>query len=128
MFTRYADDITISGDGSFTRRELDTVYRILKEEGFKPNFAKERTSRRGASQMVTGLVVNEKVAVCRRDRKRIRAIFYQARNFPKDFVARISELQGYVSWLKQIDSTRPEIGNYFDIINQLKCFGNSADT
>lgn len=80
-YTRYADDLTFSGD------DLEAVHgvrslaqRIVAEERFAVNPAKTRIARRAARQIVTGLVVNERVATPRELRRRLRAILHNARN------------------------------------------------
>ncbi len=65
-YTRYADDLTFSGDRPLVRL-LPTIARIAAEEGFAVNHRKTRVMRRGVSQRVTGLVVNKRVNVSRRD-------------------------------------------------------------
>ena len=79
-YTRYADDIAFSGD----RRPEGLVYaakRIIKEEGFVLAKHKTHIVRRGQSQRVTGLVVNNKVNVPRHYYRRIRAIIHNCQRF-----------------------------------------------
>ncbi|PZM77483.1 MAG: RNA-directed DNA polymerase [Candidatus Melainabacteria bacterium] len=118
-YSRYADDITISGNGHVSKREEDKIFEILRSEGFEPNLAKFRVARRGSSQMVTGLTVNSKVAVPRSYRKRIRAIFYQASIYPEKFQYRLDELNGYISFLRQVDPQSTTLGKYQDIAKRL---------
>lgn len=55
VFTRYADDITISGDdGVPSKDELDE---ILRKRGFQLNDAKFKIQKKGQKQYVTGLTV-----------------------------------------------------------------------
>lgn len=65
-YTRYADDLTFSGghnvfeaSGEF-RNKLDL---IIRAEGFRQNEKKVRLQRFTERQMVTGLVVNDRVNV-----------------------------------------------------------------
>jgi RNA-directed DNA polymerase len=78
-YTRYADDLTFSGDDP---ERLGTllwaVRRIVAAEGFRENRAKTRVMRRGRRQEVTGLVVNDRVGIPRRERRRLRAILHNA--------------------------------------------------
>ncbi len=81
-YTRYADDITFSGDGAFERslkRFVPLLRRIVEEEGFVLNRRKLHFARRGARQKVTGLVVNERPSVPRSYRRELRAILHNAR-------------------------------------------------
>jgi RNA-directed DNA polymerase len=79
VYTRYADDLTFSGDD---RRKvgllLSSVRSILTHEGFVEHAAKTHVMGRGRAQEVTGLVVNEKVALDRDDRRNLRALLYNA--------------------------------------------------
>jgi RNA-directed DNA polymerase len=69
-YTRYADDLTFSGDGDLARRakRLAHVAAVVAgEEGFALNFRKTRVMRRGRRQTVTGVVVNARPNVPRAD-------------------------------------------------------------
>ncbi len=70
-FTRYADDITFSGEfhpGQVVR----FARRVLKEEGFELNEAKTRLVERHQRQEVTGVVVNEHMQAPRSSRRALR--------------------------------------------------------
>lgn len=70
-YTRYADDITISG--AFQVRELlPQVLSAVKECGLLVNYEKIAVLGRHELQSVTGVAVNEKLQVPRRDRRRLR--------------------------------------------------------
>jgi len=80
-YTRYADDLTFSGDERFKRgmkRFLVMARRIISEEGFTLNDRKARFARSGHQQRVTGVVVNEKVNCARDEYDRLKAILYNA--------------------------------------------------
>lgn len=75
-YTRYADDLTFSGDqrpGASFKQELE---QILISHGFELNQRKYRVQSKYGRQTVTGLVVNEKVSVKRNYRKQLRAILH----------------------------------------------------
>lgn len=81
-YTRYADDLTFSGDGDFIRgleRFLPLLGRICAEEGMRLNAAKTRFMRRCHRQEVTGLVVNDRPGLTRRERRVLRAILHNCR-------------------------------------------------
>ena len=62
-YTRYADDLTISGGEELARRAKRLtvlVGAIAAEEGFALNHRKTRAMRRGQRQRVAGVVVNAK--------------------------------------------------------------------
>lgn len=118
-YSRYADDITISGKGDVSRREEETIKEILRDEGFEPNLGKFRIIRKGDCQLVTGLCVNHAVSVPRRTRQRLRAIFYQASLAPERFHHRVSELQGYVSFLESIHGATSATERYKEVLKTL---------
>jgi hypothetical protein len=74
-YSRYADDITISG-GKHLPRYKSLIFRTIREEGFKINEDKVRLHDRGSSQRVTGVVVNDKVSLGKNKKKTLRAIVH----------------------------------------------------
>lgn len=68
-YTRYADDMTFSGDFN-AGKVISKVKRQLNDLGLKLNDEKTRTRGRGQRQEVTGIVVNEKMQLPRSERKR----------------------------------------------------------
>jgi retron-type reverse transcriptase len=78
-YTRYADDLTFSGQkASAAGRLLKSVRGILADEGFVEHPSKTKVMRRARRQEVTGLVVNAKPAVDRREVRKLRAILHNA--------------------------------------------------
>jgi retron-type reverse transcriptase len=80
-YTRYADDLTLSGDRTLLRkagRIVALVEAIAADEGFRLNDAKTRIRSRSQRQLVTGLVVNEHPDVPRSEFDRLRAILHDA--------------------------------------------------
>lgn len=76
-YTRYADDLTLSGNEEFGRgikRINQLVNLIVEEEGFRLNQQKTRIMRRGQRQLVTGVVVNAKLNATRPSFDRLKAI------------------------------------------------------
>ena len=80
-YSRYADDLTFSGDLPFKaalHHFLPMLRKIVSNERFRLNKDKIRFARASASQIVTGLVVNQNVNLPRKERKRLRAVLHQA--------------------------------------------------
>ncbi len=78
-YTRYADDLTLSGDGAFASGLAGTLVligKIIAEEGFRINGAKTRFMRRGERQEVTGLVVNDQAGLPRKELRNLRATLH----------------------------------------------------
>jgi len=77
-YTRYADDLTLSGDDLGVVHKLRAAAeRIVRDEGFQINRAKTRIRRKSARQVVTGVVVNDIVGLSRQERRRLRAAIHQ---------------------------------------------------
>jgi len=79
-YSRYADDITISGSRKI-RDYLDLIKKILKEEGFENNRKKERIIDNGNRKMVTGLIVNQKLSVPKKKKRYLRQQIYYCNKF-----------------------------------------------
>lgn len=80
MYTRYADDISISGDfnPSLVIRE---VTRVVRERGLAVNREKTKVISSSKCQEVTGIVVNQKLQKTREYRRRIRLeVYYIKKN------------------------------------------------
>ncbi|KMO35683.1 DNA polymerase [Methylobacterium variabile] len=79
-YTRYADDMTFSASGEGAAKVsvlLRGVGTVVAAEGFTLHPDKTRVMRRGRRQEVTGLTVNERVAVPRDTLRRFRALLHQ---------------------------------------------------
>ena len=76
-YTRYADDMSFSFSfDKLPKFQVNNIISIIEQNGFKINKAKYRYYYRNTRQIVTGLVVNEKVNVKREFYKNLRAILY----------------------------------------------------
>ena len=79
-YTRYADDMTFSASGETAGKAsmlLKFVQEIVAAEGFTVHPDKTRVMRAHSRQEVTGLVVNESIAVPRDTLRRFRALLHQ---------------------------------------------------
>jgi retron-type reverse transcriptase len=115
-YTRYADDLTFSGDAPLQARlgyVMARVRHITQDEGFAVNVTKTRALRRNTAQRVTGLVVNEHPSISRKEIRRLRAILHRARFEGLDAQNRTGHphfrawLRGKIAYLAMV---RPEIG------------------
>ena len=107
-FTRYADDLTFSGDDN-TKQILPFVRKVLAKSGFSLDNKKTQLYRRGRQQLVTNLIVNDKVNLKRIDRRRLRAVI-DARCAGRpvtwhDRPMSDSKIQGWIALLNIIDRT-----------------------
>ena len=79
-YTRYCDDMTLSGD--FEPSEVIGYVRLeLKKMGFLLNEQKTRIQRPGQQQTVTGIVVNEKLSIPADYRRKLRQKLYYCKKF-----------------------------------------------
>lgn len=101
-YTRYADDITISGNSrEIVVDALGRAREILNHEyGLRLNEQKTRIASSGGQQRVTGIVVNERPNPPRELRRRVRAMFYEAARAPQLSLEMLNRLRGYVAYLK----------------------------
>lgn len=110
-YTRYADDLTFSTNrNSFVNeqqqfiRDLET---IINQAGFQINHSKTRLQYNNSRQVVTGLVVNEKINVNRsfyKDTKSMAHQLYKTGAFQVNGIeATLNQLEGRLSFVNQIE-------------------------
>ncbi|MEF8716272.1 MAG: reverse transcriptase domain-containing protein [Candidatus Accumulibacter necessarius] len=110
-YSRYADDITFSGDDlgavqacmAIARRELSAL-------GLTLNTDKTRVFGPSSRQVVTGVVVNEHAQPARKERRRLRAMLHHAGTAPDEFVAQFDILQGKSSYMLSYSTPERGIG------------------
>jgi len=77
IYTRYADDLTFSGPqrfGTSLRDFIPLVSQVVRQERFRLNCSKRKVLRSSGKLIVTGVVVNEKLNVSRREFDRLKAV------------------------------------------------------
>lgn len=104
-YTRYGDDLALSGDAIDSGPALWTLARIVESEGFTLHPAKVRIMHRHQQQRLAGLVVNDRPRVARADYDDLRALLHNAathgassqnRDGHPDFRAHVLGLIGWV--------------------------------
>lgn len=75
-YTRYADDLSFSGEEE-VQRILPFLRKVISDYGYRSDPKKEHIFRRGRRQVVTGLVVNEDANLPRTVRRRLRAAVHR---------------------------------------------------
>lgn len=116
-YTRYCDDITISGAGHFAAQS--EIFAIIESEGFAINEAKVRLATRRSRQMVTGLVVNRFANLTRTQRRNMRALFHQASLDPTKYAPLRHKLQGCLGLMEMIRPEDPALPKYKAILDTL---------
>lgn len=116
-YTRYADDLTLSGNDDFRyalRCVIPLTEQIVRSERFRLNHRKRKVVRRGHRQLVTGVVVNTKPNIRRDEFDRLKAILHncvklgpstQNRDSHADFAA---HLRGRIAFVRQLNPARAE--------------------
>jgi RNA-directed DNA polymerase len=113
-YTRYADDLTFSSENKDAEvaKLLGQLRYIVDAQGFTVNESKTKILRSGRQQEVTGVVVNEKLSIDRKELRKFRAVLHQAEskgleeltwgNSP-DLVA---SLRGYANFVFMVDKQK----------------------
>lgn len=121
-YTRYADDLTFSTSNESSSRSvgvlLQSVRSIVKFHGFDVNEKKTRILRHSRRQRVTGIVVNEKPNLTRKDLRQFRALLHDVEQNGLEIANRQKHsnlwayINGYVSYIKMV---RPELAQKFGV-------------
>lgn len=122
-YTRYADDLTFSGDFNYS-----SIQRIVKNSlyvyGFKINEKKTQVLKENNRQIVTGIVVNDKMQVSRKYRHNLRLEIYfllnktnQHFNMKKivsfdDKMEYLKSVLGKINFILQVNKSDKEFGEY----------------
>ncbi len=117
VYTRYADDLTISSPDEIDRRLLGEVLRVVDWSGFHANPEKVRLSStiRGSPHFrqkleVTGLIIDpreRRVTIARKRMDRFRAMIHQAANASQLDEHTIKRVEGIVSYVHMVYGSLP---------------------
>lgn len=116
-YTRYGDDLTFSGDDQFRsslRLFLPLVRQIIRDERFLIHKSKRRILKQNTRQSVTGVVVNEKPNVSRRDFDRLKATLHNCIKFGPASQNRTqhphfrAHLRGKIAFVQQLNRQKGE--------------------
>jgi hypothetical protein len=105
-YSRYADDLTFSGS-SDVKKIIPFVKKCLGGFGLEIESKKLNLYRRGRRQIVTGIVVNDKVNLPRKIRRKLRAAVHsssigkQTKWHGKPM--NVGELKGHLSYLQSVN-------------------------
>jgi RNA-directed DNA polymerase len=121
-YTRYADDLTFSGNKGIVSFS-DRIKSIVKKQGFLLNDAKTRVRYSNQRQMVTGLIVNQKLAVPKETIKKLRQEIYYCKKYGVIGHMRVEQISrsGFIEHLYGkayfIKMVTPELGR--ELLSQL---------
>jgi RNA-directed DNA polymerase len=127
-YTRYADDLSFSGD--FDENELlDKVNEAVAKLNLKINSSKTKLMTANQRQTVTGIVVNEKVQVVFHKRNELRQAMYYIQKFGIDEHREYKEIDqanylehllGKINFVLQINPKDVEFMHYKSYLIDLK--------
>ena len=113
-YTRYGDDLALSGHEMIADRALWVMLRVISSEGFTVHSGKVRIMREHQRQTLAGLVVNDRPRVSRAEYDNLRALLHNARRDGAasqnhaghpDFRAHVL---GLIAWVGASDPARRE--------------------
>lgn len=125
-YTRYADDLTFSGDFQ-PGMVVKFVRSVLEEYQFKINPKKTRVQRKQQRQLVTGVVVNEKMQAPREMRRKLRQSVYYIQKYglpshlkktENDKANHIRHLLGIANFILFINPEDQEVKTYARLLSQ----------
>ena len=127
-YSRYCDDMTFSGNFNVNKLIL-YVKDLLKEKNFKLNERKTRIIKKNNRQQITGIVVNEKINICKKYKRKIRQeIYYIYKygltnhllriNYEKKEKDYLLSLLGKVNYVYNIIPTK-EFKNFYNYLMEL---------
>lgn len=109
QYSRYADDLTFSGDARIAQILLRAVPEITSEQGFHLNPTKTRAQPAHHRQTVTGLTVNRAVNPPRENHDLLKATIHHLarpddpRRHDPNFLA---QLAGRIAWVAQVNPAK----------------------
>lgn len=112
QYTRYGDDLALSGHNMDADKALWVLLRVIASEGFTVHSGKVRIMREHQQQILAGLVVNDRPRVPRREYDAVRALLHNARRYGAasqnrsghpDFRAHVL---GLIAWIGASDPGR----------------------
>lgn len=109
QYSRYADDLTFSGDPHIAKALRAKVPEIVSEEGLRLNPAKSRMMSNTQRQSVTGLTVNQHINFPRKRFDRLKAIIH-ACGQPDDTRLKDArfraQLIGQIGWVENVNPAK----------------------
>ena len=126
-YTRYADDLTFSGDFN-PHFLISNISKFVYNEGFCINPQKTRIARSNTRQEVTGIIVNSHMQLSKEKRKLIRQLVYYIRKFGlESHLERIGEnranylnhLLGQINFALFVNPKDKEMKEYFNVVKSI---------
>lgn len=128
IYTRYADDMTFSGDDFDVNNLISYIKTTLREYGLELNSRKTKVMHDYDSQIVTGMVVNQKVRLPKKERMNLRLeMYYVIKNGIQEHLKHIEctkrnylrNLMGRVMYALYLEPENPDFKDYRDYLMKL---------
>lgn len=127
-YTRYSDDLTFSGN--FNVKDLINIVKdLLKKYHFRLNYDKIRIIKHSKRQMITGIVVNEKLSIKKECKKKIRQEMYYIKKYGLANHLKyinitnknkyINTLIGKINFILQVESDNLEFKKYLIYLRKI---------
>lgn len=129
-YTRYSDDITISGN--ISDKQIGTIIQFcrkcLAEEGLKLNEGKTQILRSHHRQLVTGVILNQKISAGTKKKKDIRKQVYFIKKYGLESHIEhekiekqnyIYHLAGLINWVLFLENNNKEFLEYKTFVNEI---------
>ena len=104
-YTRYADDITLSGE-KYNSVIVKDVKKIIKKYKLTVHPKKIKLMWKNQRQIVTGIIVNEKLNIPLETRKKIRALDHKSDDLSFKDKEVFNGLKGFETSVKKVKNTR----------------------
>jgi len=117
-YSRYADDLSFSANEPIARTTVEALVNLIEKHDFRVNRRKMRLVSAHRQQVVTGIVVNKRPNIDRKQLKKIRAMLHDAetsglekatsKHLSSHFITHdqqelfLNRLQGYINWVGQV--------------------------
>jgi RNA-directed DNA polymerase len=132
QFTRYADDLSFSAEDAGEPEKkvgyiLARIRHIAEDEGFVVNERKTRVLKRSTAMSVTGIIVNRRPGVRRREVRRLRAILHNAKKHGLASQNRANEpqfearIRGQIAFVQMVNPAQAR-----PLINAFEAIGRSG--
>ena len=127
-YTRYSDDLYFSGDDVDAAAIIKEVRTILSQRGFTLHNSKTKVIGQHQAQMVTAIVVNDKMQVPREYRRKLRQEIYYLKRFKEDardvwkadsYQDYLYQLMGKISFVLYVDPKNKEFLEAKDLIDRI---------
>ena len=125
-YTRYADDITLSGE-EIQLSHIRFIERIISEEGFVINSSKTRLLGLNVKKIITGVSISSgKATIPRNLKRKIRQEIYYIKRFGAKGHIRheriedpvyLIRLQGRLAYWKMVEPNSEQVSSMFSIIH-----------